>query len=477
MRDLQLEERLRTALRAEADALPLTITAENLRDRLAERRRERTGRLGVLSAAAAIVIVVGVGAVLLADRGTTPPVGTSPSPSPSSGFPADLETLEQMRAAIGIGLPLLLIGEHAGDPAHGDDNLETYEVGIVEGDGFYEVAYDCSGADPFTVSWFEVNGASPRLLTSAEIDNCDGGTSLVTAADMPASARLSITTSPRTSWRVLVFEPVPDNSTPVPTGSATAGLPAPPEIPTEPNFVRVAAEEIGENDPGTTTLLVTLPEGTDAYFVGLTCVGEGAVLAETPTLPLRSECHPGEKIWSRWDLVPPAAASFEIAVRTTGTTRARVVVDAYDVDTSPNVKFVPPLATLSAATSVNSAHGCLSFALASGKSGADQCGPSNPVMPLDRTLTVHSGEEVTFVLGPGWTINGLIGESVLTSEILDLNAEVAYGPLVDLDGGTASVTFSAPVEPGDWTLRLTTSGTRGGDRFDVPYFFRVIVEP
>ena len=43
MHDTQIEEQLRGVLRAEGDAIPLTITTAELERRLAARRRRRAG--------------------------------------------------------------------------------------------------------------------------------------------------------------------------------------------------------------------------------------------------------------------------------------------------------------------------------------------------------------------------------------------------------------------------------------------------
>ncbi len=85
MHDTRLEERLRQVLRAEGDSLPLTLTADQLQQRLRLRRSERANRRLMLATAAALVVAVGAGGgMLLTNRGTTPPAGPSPSPSASA---------------------------------------------------------------------------------------------------------------------------------------------------------------------------------------------------------------------------------------------------------------------------------------------------------------------------------------------------------------------------------------------------------
>ena len=61
MHDSQIEEQLRGVLRAEGDAIPLTITTAELERRLAARRRATGGRrLSVVAAAVAAVAVVSI---------------------------------------------------------------------------------------------------------------------------------------------------------------------------------------------------------------------------------------------------------------------------------------------------------------------------------------------------------------------------------------------------------------------------------
>jgi len=56
--DNQVEDRVRAALRADGDALPLTITPDELERRLVLRRRDQRGRrLGLIAAGVAVVLV------------------------------------------------------------------------------------------------------------------------------------------------------------------------------------------------------------------------------------------------------------------------------------------------------------------------------------------------------------------------------------------------------------------------------------
>jgi hypothetical protein len=83
MHDSQLEDRLRTALRAEGDGLSVTITAAELERRLANRRRQSRGRM--LTFIAAAIAFVAVAAIAAMSNGWLhlPAVGATASPSPT----------------------------------------------------------------------------------------------------------------------------------------------------------------------------------------------------------------------------------------------------------------------------------------------------------------------------------------------------------------------------------------------------------
>ena len=83
MHDSRLEDQLRSALRARADALPVTITTPELERRLLLRRRGRDGQRLTLVAAA--VAVVAIGSIVALGNGwlRMPAIGVDPGPSPA----------------------------------------------------------------------------------------------------------------------------------------------------------------------------------------------------------------------------------------------------------------------------------------------------------------------------------------------------------------------------------------------------------
>jgi hypothetical protein len=204
MHDTRLEDSLRRALHEEADALPFTITADDLNVRLAQRPRQ-VSRLGMLSAAAAVVVVVGAGA-FLANQGPNSSVGNSPQPSAT--FPADLETYEALHRSIGEQTTILLQGERIG-VATGDDNLVTHNIGSVAEPGFHGIIWDCSGPGPFSIGWREQGGVVRS--SSMETPSCDGPGEIFSSPEKPTNAVLFVSASPATSWRVMAYTPRPDS--------------------------------------------------------------------------------------------------------------------------------------------------------------------------------------------------------------------------------------------------------------------------
>ena len=118
MHDNELEDRIRTTLRAVGDALPVTITSDELGRRLTLRRRARMRRrAGYLAAA---VGVVAVGGLVAAGAGWFRPsgVGTTPAPSDVTSAPSDSSPAPSQGPSSGpsdAGLPCTTIGPAEAD--------------------------------------------------------------------------------------------------------------------------------------------------------------------------------------------------------------------------------------------------------------------------------------------------------------------------------------------------------------------------
>lgn len=147
MRDIPVEDRLRSHLRAEGDALPFTITVEELERRFAARRRARSDRRISLLAAAVAAVAIGTvfglsnglfdGFVVGDDRTPAPsldpvltpaptdPILSTPSPSPS-------ESPSRVANPIGAMGEAILVRPIGADPTR-PDTLEITRLDPASG--------------------------------------------------------------------------------------------------------------------------------------------------------------------------------------------------------------------------------------------------------------------------------------------------------------------------------------------------------
>ncbi len=577
MHDTRLEDSLRRALHEEADALPFTITVDDLNVRLAQRPRP-VSRLGILSAAAAVVIVVGVGA-FLANQGPGSTVGHSPQPS-ATPSPA-LGTFEDMLEFAGPGGIEVLRGESL-NVTPGDDDLVTTDIGQLATAGVYGILHDCTGPGPFGVAWRDPD--TREVLTSFEVPSCEGDIEHFSSPEQPAGTLLTVSAPRETSWRVLAYEPqatLPDldinaagwnlmdsfdvgsdhkepltgsigNQIRMPVGTLLQGpivqvaavclgegrlefwlspegssdlevgseiecngrpdftemTPAT-EVPYQlsisvdgraawrlvagvPSEALVSQGPLGEfAEVDNTTILdelsggseasaqldLPVPAGTDNILTLVMCTGGGELRLADGTSTHVKQCD-GPNTSTLFSSVPPASELIHFTVDTTNTSW-KIRFLAQDLESNPDLKFIPPAATLiGPAADSRSVVACgLSFQLADGSTASDSCAAAYPVVPADRALHVAAGSELTFEIGDGWQITGLTGTFASSDELIAADGfGVTFNSLVDLDGGSASVTFAAP-GPGDWMVLLRTGGALDGDTYSVPYMFRVIVEP
>lgn len=133
MHDDTIEERLRSALRSEADELPLTVTTDELERRFVLRRRDRTNRRFGLLAAGVAAVAVGTAfaaafgpfrgpSVAATPQPTVLPSTVLPSPKPTSGPP--------MRLSVPLGNvgQAVLVRPVGQDPSR----PESFEVSLFD---------------------------------------------------------------------------------------------------------------------------------------------------------------------------------------------------------------------------------------------------------------------------------------------------------------------------------------------------------
>jgi hypothetical protein len=98
MRDDRLDDQLRRALRAEADAIPFRITSSDVHRRLNSERRIFMTR--ALAGLAATFVIVAAGVLVLATRPASPPIAGSPTPS-AVASPSPTATAASERPPLG----------------------------------------------------------------------------------------------------------------------------------------------------------------------------------------------------------------------------------------------------------------------------------------------------------------------------------------------------------------------------------------
>jgi hypothetical protein len=286
MHDDRLEQRLRAALRAGADDLSFTITAEELQRRLVIRRRARLGRPGTLLLTATVGIgLVGFG--LLAGGWLERP---QPNPSPVPSAPiaeASQETPTPSSLPLPPSLPSLEAFLAPLDPAR---IVRAQSVGLstaptvwsrqitgpgstmfapVTRAGSYRVWLACLGSDGVTLDAVRANPEDPAQSIPI---TCNGAT---TARDIGLAAgdALSLATTAPTSWRIAVLAPdrAPPHAESIAKDvTAAAGR----------RLDGQAASERATPDYGLTAITATsLPVTSlsfrDAFRIAVSCAGPG----------------------------------------------------------------------------------------------------------------------------------------------------------------------------------------------------------
>lgn len=288
MHDDRLEDRLRAALRTEAEGLAFTITAEELRRRLVVRRRARVSRTSTLLLAAAVGVgLLGVGALAggALDRRTavptSPPSGpiapiAQASTSPASSTPpaaATLPTLDELIDDGGEAALVVAQANGASDGIHFDPinftrlDPPSIALGPVDGSAEYQVSFACLGDTSGTIS---IDPVGAERLAAPPVVTCDGRVVHETqAADGPAVVHLDLRSL--ASWRLAVHR----------IGDALPGRdatePARPEAPSDEDVLIETQDQPVQPDAEDVAINVGGLATRETYVVRLSC-------ASAPTL-------------------------------------------------------------------------------------------------------------------------------------------------------------------------------------------------
>ena len=211
-----LEDQLRSALRADGDSVPFTITPDELERRLTLRRRERsTRRPGLLAAG---IGTIALGSMVALSTGLLRPSGIAVEPSAQPlGSPTLVPSAPPSSAAaptpvpslvpVATGLPALAIpsGTVAIDAIHEPDpnltSASTQETaGLVPPRDLYRVAFTCLGTG--TARW----DIGLYRLAGGDEQSCDGTVRETESSEgvPPEDMAVIVTTSPQNRWHIIV---------------------------------------------------------------------------------------------------------------------------------------------------------------------------------------------------------------------------------------------------------------------------------
>lgn len=455
--DPRLEARLREALHADGDALPLLIREQDV---LRARRRRRGRRLAVpaslLGAAAIVAVLVATGVL---GRGEPADVGATPSPSPSPSE-RPLASYEDLLGLIGPGASAAIQGE-GGTPGSAGEPVET-DLGSVLITQTLKLAVSCLGGD-LTVA-IRANGEDLGThLIHCSLQGPFASTVNPFAATPAVEARVVVIAPKGMRWRIAVADPFEGDPFPVTV------LPSPGSGETPLVWIEVG---LGSADVDTG---VAVPDGTDEILVTGRCAGEGELRLEIDGVRDDYPCATIAAIFV------PDNTWLDIRASATGSAHFTVTIVARDLERIAGVVWIPPVLTLAgrdaAVADIVQATGypgCgWSWQPASGGGFGDDCGPS--WQPIAASLRVVPGTTISLSLADGWVIEDVVGAITAQDQVLPRGRNPESQPFA-LRRTADGFAFEAP-GVGDWSLRLTVSGGKDGDRFAVPYYARIIVAP
>ena len=293
MLDQRLEQQLRAALRAEGDALPLTITAAELERRLALRRRGRLGGWAGLGLAAAVGFTLlglaGIAGGWFEEHPPAPIVTPSAAPQSSTAASAaptapPIPIDQAILPSLDVLLQPLDPGRIVRAQSVGPDRWPTDtnpDVQMAAGSvtfppvavaGAYRVFLSCLGVEALNLRSSRVSPTDPADDIQV---TCD---SSVTSREIGLAAgdALSLTSTRPTSWRFVLLAPARD----APHATTIAEGMAPPTgdviLTTINSEAAVPVDGPPPVDPPTRLSYDGVP-ARDGYHVVVTCAGPSAI--------------------------------------------------------------------------------------------------------------------------------------------------------------------------------------------------------
>ncbi len=508
MHDGELEDRLRAVLRAEGDALPLTITTSELERRLALRRRDRLGRRMSFMAAGVAVIVLGSLVATTAGWIPMPRVGFGPEAS-TEPHQTPYQSLGPAATPLAGVSPLIATPGRAEliriDPAGPIDQVDGTATASTETSATSVIAsISCVGSGRLDMA---INGMSQGMGCAADLSlspnvwfDVEGG-----------QVSLTYTATGAVSFAILVERPGEGEAPP--TGDEPHCEQVDPSIWPEPPSIGAgvspgdtlrysgvtSAYEWGDRafddsaswvDVPTELQIVVFPE-VEHFVVDGILVADGvvtrnclyevraeAILTNTSQAapsPLRLAVEHGIGT-SSVEIEPPPVGVWLVKVRASfatmdgspawSETTFRVIV-RFD---APSLTVEPDFLEVMAEP------GCPSYQLTSGASAADSCGAPYELIEGRDPIAVRSGDRVAFRLTDDW----LLDEARTVAVDAELVARGEFTPEYSVDFQESvgrTLTFPIVLDPGSWILRISLNGHRGGDTFGAYYDLAVTVTP
>jgi hypothetical protein len=389
--------------------------------------------------------------------------GTYTGGPPATAFElASYEDLEEHLAS-DSAMPVIARGEHPVAET-GVEPIRT-DLGPVGDIGIAHFAYSCSGG---SIQLSRV--LDGQVLASSEAA-CSDRPGLYGDGTGPVDprARFVVTAAPDVVWRVVVSGTSMPEEEPTPPPPPALGFETSP-----------AAAYEGALDPGQPVSLEmpTLADGS-TIVVAFGCAGDPAAVIQ---VTVDGEVEPMRCLASGIRrFVPAGVGPTTVELASTRRVRLAVAVSSFTQQQAGAVVVVPS-ARLAAVDGTSSAPGftvCVtSFAIPSGQSADEGCGPAEYVVPEGRAVRVRSGDSLELLGGREWALTGATITYVPSAEA---GTSTPGEPvrLPDADGPGVGGGFSVRLPPkGDWTLLIEVSGTLGdGTTFSAQQLFRVVVEP
>ena len=482
MHDDTIEQRLRAALRAEADGLPLTVTPDELERRLALRRRERTSRrFGLLAAGVAAIAVGTVFAIAVGPfRGpnvaatpqlTMAPSIVGPSPAVSTG-PVDpaavLQPLEPSDGAVDFQR-----ATEPGDPTSTDTAPETGAFDSVRMDAREAgVKLVCLGPDTLQLTW---GTTDDRSAIASETVTCDNSVASFRYDVAPRQPLIDhwvwVDVPRRTSYSILV-ESFGFTNDPPPSELPAFGQPGGDVL----LDVRVDAGVAPGGTPSTGRAGAV--PARHGYRVAMVCLGTGSARWTIGAEETRDFIDGGDvpcdgaALGFSSSAGLPSKDSTVYVTADPGTSWHLIITDPY----GPPM-FIPPSIDMWSGEDRQGSRSsgpaeCVGF-----NDHVNSCGVTYSARDGAPIVVVPPGSAVWFTLSDGWTLDRAyvhaVDRAMARTEPASVEV-VAVGTARSNRGQTLISVADLP--PGEWILRVQVDGSKGDDRFGAWYQIPLRVE-